>query len=153
MNYLDLTVWIEDGKMKRTLFKKEMNKYSFIEPESCHPQSCFVGTVKGIRKRILSRCPATEDVNKEIKFFYRKLRARGYSHDLLRKFLLSPTCNSRKKTPVSAVSFKAIFTRSVNFKAVKHCLQRPKRMLKVAVRLVFLAQKNLFRLNQARVGG
>ena len=53
--FLDLKIALDKDtqRVHRTLFKKPLNVYGFVPYSSAHPKTCFVGIVKGVRKRLL----------------------------------------------------------------------------------------------------
>lgn len=54
INFLDTTVYIENGKLRTTLYQKPTDSQQYLDYTSHHPQHCkrgiFVGQAKGIRR-------------------------------------------------------------------------------------------------------
>jgi hypothetical protein len=54
VNYMDLTISIQDGKIKTTLYSKALNLYLYIPPHSAHPPGVLNGLVCGTIHRIFT---------------------------------------------------------------------------------------------------
>ena len=81
IDFMDLTLSIENGKIATTLYEKPSNKHLYIPPHSCHPPGMINGVVHGMVRRIMTLCTNKDDQHKRIKLFVRHLRARGYHRE------------------------------------------------------------------------
>lgn len=78
VDFMDLTLQIDDGKIETTLYEKASNKHLYIPPHSCHPPGMINGVIHGMVRRILTLCTNKDDQQKRIQQFVRHLRVRGY---------------------------------------------------------------------------
>jgi len=87
VNFLDVTVSFCNftQKIDTRIYQKELNKYLYITPESCHVPHMFSGFVKGELTRYarLSSNVFTYQIMK--KLFYERLANRGYSRLFLNR--------------------------------------------------------------------
>jgi hypothetical protein len=85
--FLDLDFYIDRSnkqtKLEYRTFQKNTSLYSYIQPNSCHPNSCKKGFIKGELLRYL-RNSSTENafINSRLAFFIR-LKRRGYKEPFL----------------------------------------------------------------------
>ena len=87
VDFLDITISIDDTRICTTLFEKLLNLYLFIPPHSAHPPGVLNGLVLGNCHRIYTLCSDPTDIAQHLRRFYKRLKARGYkSEDLLPKF-------------------------------------------------------------------
>jgi len=83
VNFLDLTLSIDNGKIDYTLYEKSLNLYLYIPPASAHPPGVLKGLIAGSLLRIL-RLTSNPDVRKKhMSNFYARLIARGYTKSIL----------------------------------------------------------------------
>ena len=73
VDFMDLTIKIEDNKLSTNLFQKPLALHLFIPPHSCHPKKCFNGLVTGITLRIHRLCSHQRDIDYWTKQFYTHL--------------------------------------------------------------------------------
>ena len=83
VNFMDLTISIDSGRIVTTLFEKDLNLYLYIPPFSSHPRGVFTGTISGQILRIRRLCTYKSDADDRIKEFHSRLLARGHSPDNL----------------------------------------------------------------------
>lgn len=87
VDFMDMTIYIQNNRIVTDLFEKEMALYLYIPPHSAHPPGVLTGLVMGQILRIFSLCSRIEDVQRHIKNFHDRLIRRGYSHtDLMPLF-------------------------------------------------------------------
>jgi hypothetical protein len=75
---MDMTIRIIDNKLVTTIYAKPLALYQYIPPNSCHPPRVLTGLVYGQILRIYQLCSLSEDINKELSLFYKRLLNRGY---------------------------------------------------------------------------
>lgn len=83
VDFLDITVRINNGVISTTLFEKAMNLYLYISPHSCHPPGVLTGLVLGNCHRIYTLCTEQHEARSHLSNFYRRLVRRGYNSTTL----------------------------------------------------------------------
>ena len=83
VDYMDLTVVLDGGRLHTTLFEKALNLHLYIPPHSAHPPGVLNGLVMGMVHRIHTLCSRPGDIRALKQQFLRHLLARGYKHDAL----------------------------------------------------------------------
>jgi hypothetical protein len=76
--FMDMTIQIIDDKLVTTIYAKPLALYQYIPPNSCHPPGVLTGLVYGQILWIYQLCSLSEDVDKELSLFYKRLINRGY---------------------------------------------------------------------------
>ena len=66
VNFMDLTISIEDGRAITTLYKKKRNLYLYIPPHSSHPKGVLTGLVFGQILRVRRLCSNKADADAKI---------------------------------------------------------------------------------------
>ena len=96
VEFLDLIISIENGKLSTNLFIKPSNQQLYLDFYSNHPSPCKEGVIFGQALRVLERCSKKEDSESHLLNLKSKLLARNYPEDLIdSKFDLAKK-NSRK---------------------------------------------------------
>ena len=83
VDFLDLTISINNGIINTTLFEKLQNLHLYITPQSAHPPGVLKGLVFGQIYRIYDLCTDHSDICKHIQDFFKHLRARGHTREAL----------------------------------------------------------------------
>jgi hypothetical protein len=83
VNFMDLTICIENRRLMTSLYEKEMNLYLYLPPHSAHPPGLISGMVMGGIFRIHTLCTNEDDKKERYKSLYRRLLARGWKRDTL----------------------------------------------------------------------
>lgn len=78
VDFMDLTLTLQDDKIVTTLFEKPSNHHLYIPPNSCHPPGLLRGMVHGMLNRIYTLCSNEDDQRHRTIVFYRHLQRRGY---------------------------------------------------------------------------
>ncbi len=76
--FMDMMIGIIDDKLVTTIYAKPLVLYQYIPPNSCHPPGVLTGLVYGQILWIYQLCSLSEDVDKELSLFYKRLLNRGY---------------------------------------------------------------------------
>ena len=84
VDFMDMTIKIENNRLTTTLFEKPLNLHLYIPPHSAHPPGLLPGMVQGTCHRIFTLCSDNEDRIARLKTFYKRLMARGYKPEQLR---------------------------------------------------------------------
>ena len=103
VNFLDLTIKINDlNQIETRTYQKPMNLYLYIPQASAHPKAVYRGMVKGEVRRCKLQCSRREDYLEMVRLLYVRSRARGWSAQLLKEWILSAAndleLNRSKKT-------------------------------------------------------
>ena len=78
VEFLDLIISKEEGKLKTNLFIKPSNLQLFLDFKSNHPKHCKIGIVYGQALRIIERCSDLSDANLHLEKLKGKLLERNY---------------------------------------------------------------------------
>ena len=62
IEFLDLEISIEEGKLETNLYIKPSNLQLYLDYLSNHPEHCKVGLIYSLALRIMERCSKEEDV-------------------------------------------------------------------------------------------
>jgi hypothetical protein len=85
VEFLDLEIMIENGKLETNLFIKPTNLQLYLDYYSNHPQHCKEGLVYSQALRIIERCSKEFDKNYHLDNLKGKLKERNYPEDLIEK--------------------------------------------------------------------
>jgi hypothetical protein len=78
VDFMDMTIHIEEDKIFTTLFEKPSNFHLYTPPNSCHPPGLLRGILYGMMNRLHTLCSAHDNIRlREITFFCH-LQRRGY---------------------------------------------------------------------------
>ena len=83
VEFLDLRIILENGKIETNLFIKPSNLQLYLDYFSNHPQPCKEGLIYGQALRILESCSTTEWGDKHLKDLRKKLLDRNYPETLI----------------------------------------------------------------------
>ena len=78
VEFLDLEIFLKEGKLKTNLFIKPSNKQLYLDFSSNHPEHCKVGIPYSQALRVVERCSETEEQEKQLKNLKEKLKDRNY---------------------------------------------------------------------------
>ena len=96
VEFLDLVISIENGKLKTNLFVKPSNLQIYLDFTSNHPTHCKVGLVYGQALRIIERCSDPSDADLHLKNLQGKLLSRNYPADLVQEQFTKAKKSERK---------------------------------------------------------
>lgn len=90
--FLDLDIWISEGKIKYKTYQKSINKYLYISPHSNHTLSSLKNVIRNEIRRYRLFCPEDKHYLEIKHLFYLRLLRRGY-----RPVFLDPIFNEKVK--------------------------------------------------------
>jgi hypothetical protein len=76
--FMDMTIQIVYNKLVTTIYAKPLALHQYIPPNSCHPPGVLTGLIFGKVLWIFQLGSLSEDINKELSLFYKRLLNRGY---------------------------------------------------------------------------
>jgi len=82
INYLDLTITIENNKLKTTSYFKPTNTFSYLPGTSHHPKATKNGIFKGEMIRMLRNNSDQEHYQQQTDFIRQKFKDRNYHHSI-----------------------------------------------------------------------
>ena len=97
VEFLDLLISIEEGKLKTNLYIKPSNLQIYLDFGSNHPQHCKVGLVYGQALRIVERCSELSDRDSHLLNLKEKLLARNYPEEIIEAQLSKAKKRERKQ--------------------------------------------------------
>jgi hypothetical protein len=95
VEFLDLIISIENGKLKTNLFVKPMQIY--LDFKSNHPTHCKVGLIYGQALRIIERCSDPVDADLHLEKLKGKLLGRDYPDKMIQSQFQRAKKSDRKK--------------------------------------------------------
>ena len=85
IEFLDLEIRIENGRIETNLYVKPFNLQLFLDYSSNHPQHCKEGIVYSQALRVIERCSKVEDLEKNLDILAKKLSERNYPDSLIKE--------------------------------------------------------------------
>ena len=95
IEFLDLKIYLEGGRLKTNLFIKPSNQQLYLDYFSNHPQPCKEGIVYGQALRILERCSEGEWAETHLENLREKLIERNYPDSLIQEKFVKAKQRSR----------------------------------------------------------
>jgi hypothetical protein len=137
IEFLDLQLFIENGKLETSLHIKPSNLQLYLDFFSNHPQPCNEAIVYSQALRIIERCSKPVDVDANLENLKEKLKKWNYPEELIdnkfrqaklkdRKNMISGGRKNRKK---SDDKIKLIFTHNEGNPPIHQWLRKCKRLL------------------------
>ena len=99
VDYLDVTISINNGKTTFDLYEKSLNLYLYIPPLSAHPPGVLSGLVLGNCHRIYTLVSKPEDQRRHLTNFFRRLLRRGYQRSTLLPLFQRASSNAHNPRP------------------------------------------------------
>lgn len=114
VDYLDLKIFQQNGKIHYCTHQKALNKYGYISPKSCHPKHTFSGFIKAELNRYATNSSKAEYYYCTKRLFYDRLLRRGYQRRFLNvifdkhkyEFRLKPKPPPTKELGTTTLSFR-----------------------------------------------
>lgn len=78
VNFLDLTIFIEEGELKHTVFHKPTDTHQLLHKKSYHPAHTFKGILKSQFIRFKRLCCDQKNYTKACNTLFKFLKNRGY---------------------------------------------------------------------------
>ena len=136
MEFLDLLIKIENGKLKTDLYIKPSNLQLYLNFNSNHPEPCKTGLVYGQALRIVERCTNGEDTEKHLLNLKKKLIDRDYPEEIVKKQISRAQQKDRKslifkhkQTTQSDKKVRLIFTYNKSNPPIQKWIRQSKRFL------------------------
>ena len=136
VDFLDLEIMIENGRLETNLFIKPTNLQLYLDYFSNHPEHCKVGLVYSQALRIIERCSKEEDRDAHLANLKEKLTLRNYPEDLIeRKFRKAKEKNRKelifkqRKPPQKDDKVRLIFTHTAANPPIHQWLREGKKHL------------------------
>ena len=136
VEFLDLEIKIEDGKLETNLYIKPANLQLYLDYFSNHPEHCKVGLVYSQALRIVERCSKEDDKISHLANLKQKLKDRNYPEDLIdkkfekaSKFDRKDLIFKKKKTPPKDEKVRLIFTHTAANPPIHQWLREGKKHL------------------------
>jgi hypothetical protein len=96
VEFLDLEILIENGKLKTNLFVKPSNKQLYLDFTSNHPQPCKASIPYSQALRIVERCSSPQECAGHLSNLKEKLTERNYPSELIDKQFDKAKAKDRK---------------------------------------------------------
>ena len=123
IDFMDLTIRIDNGGIHTSLYEKPSNHHLFIPPHSCHPPGLVRGMVLGMIYRIHHLCSDKDDQRTRAVELYQQLLHRGYSRNVMVPLFKEAIARAvNPLTPVPDNEQKANLRRSLFFHLKYHPL-------------------------------
>ena len=97
IEFLDLEISIEEGRLKTNLFIKPSNKQLYLEFNSNHPSHCREGIPYSQALRVVERCTTPEDQDTQLVNLKEKLLARKYPEKIIEEKFTSAKKKNRRE--------------------------------------------------------
>jgi hypothetical protein len=81
--FLDMTVSIENDKIKTDLYRKKTDKVQYLLPSSCHPAHTFRGVPYSLALRLIRICSDKDDLEKRLTELKDMLLSRRYNKNIV----------------------------------------------------------------------
>ena len=135
VEFLDLLIKIENGRLKTDLFIKPSNLQLYLNYGSNHPEPCKTGLVYGQALRVIERCTDDQDASRHLENLKQKLLEREYPNVLVEEQITRAKTKQRKcqiyqkkKTP-STEKVRLIFTHNENNPPIHQWIRQSKKFL------------------------
>ena len=96
VEFLDLEIFIENGRLETNLYVKPSNKQLYLDYSSNHPQPCKASIPYSQALRIVERCSSAQECDGHLSNLKEKLMDRNYPLDLIEKQFSKATDKDRK---------------------------------------------------------
>ena len=97
VNFLDMTLTIENRRIVSRTFQKEMNLRLYIPPVSEHPPGCIRGTIFGLISRYYKQNTYPQDFVHFSGLHYQRTLDQGWDRDFIRGLILKATTRAENR--------------------------------------------------------
>ena len=123
VNFLDLTISIENEKISTKTFQKAMNLYQYLSPRSNHPPGMIKGIIYSLLKTYKNQNTHTEDYLDVVMKLFNRHAARGWNRTVLKRMILESNNKLERK-----VLLPRCFTPPVASSSSENILDSPNRL-------------------------
>ena len=135
-NFLDLIVFIKNGKLHTNVFQKQLNTYAYLPFHSYHTTAQKRGFIKGEAIRYARICTSEVDFKLMVKLFTLRLQRRGYPLSFIQRALgqvqhkdrhnytVTANNNTNKSKKAIPLLFKTEYNPIVSHKNVRTALNQ-----------------------------
>ena len=88
VDFLDLTIRIENNKITTKTYQKELNLYQYIPPRSCHPPGMMEGIVYSLMRTYRRHNTKTSNYYDMVTKLFHRLVARGWDKAVIKEYIL-----------------------------------------------------------------
>ena len=97
VNFLDLTISIENNKIVTRTYQKPINLYQYIMPQSCHPPGMAKGIITSLLRNYYRQNTKTTDYEIMAKHLFYQWVARGWTRTAMRNYILEADLKVRRE--------------------------------------------------------
>jgi len=134
VDFLDLTIRIEDNRIVTKTFQKALNLYQYIPPRSAHPPGMMKGIIYGLMRNYKFQNTHESDYhNMAIKLLDRHV-ARGWSPAIIKEYILSADSRLQSSTPSKSSETKSLSNKERLF---LHLEYHPNDIPRAAIRDIY----------------
>ena len=117
VEFLDLEIFLKDGRLSTNLFIKPTNKQLYLDYKSNHPEHCKIGIPYSQALRVVEKCSETEDRDRGLEKLKEKFKERNYPEEVInekfekakKKDRRSLICQSRKNKNMGPKKVRLMF--------------------------------------------
>ena len=110
VDFMDMTITIDNNCITTTLYEKSMNLYLYIPPHSSHPPGVLLGLIYGNIFRIHNLCSNPTEKQRLIAAFFQRLVVRGYKPtQILPLFQKAAETVHKKRLVTNELDRKSVF--------------------------------------------
>ena len=99
VDFLDLTITIENNSIVTKTYQKAMNLYQYIPSTSAHPPGIIKGIIYGLLRNYNFQNTRESDYFNMAKLLFRRHVARGWSKAVMKEYILAADARLRNPTP------------------------------------------------------
>jgi hypothetical protein len=158
VDFLDLTVFINNNSIFTKVYQKPLNLYSYLPPSTMHPPATISGFIKGEITRYHRLTSLDSDKDMITNLFFQRLIKRGYKRNFLQTIfsntlrklnLIAPILTSQNLNPIFD-DFALLIVRYTNetntLRLYKHIISVIDFNLQTKVNLTFCGNPSLKKL-------
>lgn len=99
VDFLDLTISIDNGKISTKTFQKDLNLYQYIMPTSAHPPWMMPGIIYSLMKKYKRQNTYEHDYNDMAVKLFKRHVARGWDRATMKRYILDADERLRRPKP------------------------------------------------------